>query len=392
MSDDPTFADWYLEGHVDDSSVLQRTPLRPLPFRIGRRLDAELALPFASVSGRHAEIYVVDGFLTIRDLGSRNGTFVNGKRVSEPATVGEGDILHIGRHEVRVGRPSAELDPMVTMELTVDTAELPRRMVTGTREIRELLENRAVEPWFQPIVRLSDEAVVAYEVLGRGTQEGIGASPYELFRAAGAIQREAELSRLMRDIGLDVGATLPGGPHLLVNTHPREMDDARLLDSMRAARVRLPGLPITLEVHEGAVAEADTMRSLRDALSDLDVRLAYDDFGAGQARLVELIEVPPDLLKFDISLIRDIHHAPPEKRRLLSSLVDMVRDLGIPCLAEGVEEAEEAEVCRELGFAMAQGWHYGRPKPAAAFTDGTTGQPDTTDTTDAPGPGGSDPA
>ncbi len=389
MSAEPTFTDWYVEGYVDESSVLQRTPLRPMPFRIGRRLDAELALPFASVSGRHAEICVQDGFLTIRDLGSRNGTFVNGARVTDAATLGEGDIVHVGRHELRVGRPRAEVDPMVTMEMTVDTAQLPRRMVTGTGELRELLAHRAVTPYFQPIARLSDEAVVAHEVLARGAQEGLGTSPYELFRVAAAIHVEAELSRLMRDIGLDVGASLPGGPHLLVNTHPREMDDDRLLESMRAARGRWPGLPVTLEVHEGAVAEPARMRSLRDALADLDVRLAYDDFGAGQARLVELIEVPPDLLKFDISLIRDIHHAPPGKRRLLSSLVNMVRDLGIPCLAEGVEEVEEAEVCRELGFAMAQGWHYGRPVPAEAFHGDENG---TGDTADAPGPGSDDPA
>ena len=89
--------------------------------------------------------------------------------------------------------------------------------------------------------------------------------------------------------------------------------------------------------------------------------MAYDDFGAGQARLIDLIEVPPDYLKFDICLVRDIHNGSEQRRGMLETLVRMAHDLGVAVLAEGIECEAEGQVCHRLGFDYAQGYHYGRP-------------------------------
>ena len=97
------------------------------------------------------------------------------------------------------------------------------------------------------------------------------------------------------------------------------------------------------------------------------MHLAYDDFGAGRARLNELGEAPPDYLKFDIGLIRNIDRAPVRKQKLLEGLVKMAQELGIHAVAEGVESEAEAATCRELGFPMAQGYHFGRPAPIEDF-------------------------
>ena len=102
------------------------------------------------------------------------------------------------------------------------------------------------------------------------------------------------------------------------------------------------------------------IRRLRSRLSELSIGMAYDDFGTGQARLVDVVEVPPDFLKFDISLIRGIDRL-LSKQRMIESLVGMVIDLGITPTAEGIETEEEAEVCRQLGFEFAQGYLLGRP-------------------------------
>ncbi len=81
----------------------------------------------------------------------------------------------------------------------------------------------------------------------------------------------------------------------------------------------------------------------------------------------ELVEAPPDFLKFDISLIRDIDKATPERQRMLASLVSLVKDLGIRPLAEGIETPGEADTCRSMGFTSAQGYHFGRPAPVHTF-------------------------
>ncbi len=91
-------------------------------------------------------------------------------------------------------------------------------------------------------------------------------------------------------------------------------------------------------------------------LADLKIGLAYDDFGAGQARLVELVDVPPDYLKFDMSLVQNLESGSIERQRMLASLVKMVRDLGIAPLAEGIELAGDHEICRQIGFQFGQGF------------------------------------
>ena len=104
------------------------------------------------------------------------------------------------------------------------------------------------------------------------------------------------------------------------------------------------------------------MKRFRGVLSDLEMQLSYDDFGAGQGRLLELGEVPPDVLKFDMQLIRDIDTASATRQDLLASLVRIAIDLGTTPLAEGVETAGEHQTCQQMGFLLGQGYRYGRPQ------------------------------
>jgi EAL domain-containing protein (putative c-di-GMP-specific phosphodiesterase class I) len=189
------------------------------------------------------------------------------------------------------------------------------------------------------------------------------------------LNMEAELSRLLRFEGTCKSDRLPGDPLLFVNTHPAELfDPQRLETSLRDLREAAPQRQIVLEIHEAAVTKLEQMQTLRAVLQELDMGLAYDDFGAGQARLVELSEVPPDYLKFDICLIRDIDRATPDRQRMLKSLVGMVSDLGIAALAEGVETAEEHDVCQRLGFTLGQGFYYGKPAVAKSFCRSNEGE------------------
>ena len=157
----------------------------------------------------------------------------------------------------------------------------------------------------------------------------------------------------------------------VVRLHPEAREQVRaLVNTGRAAAVKLLHARILLKADvgaesrrwtEAAVADAKMMYDLQLALIELDIKLAYDDFGAGQARLVELVEVCPNYLKFDRRLVHDIHRATAARQHMLLTLVRMVRELGIVPLAEGIEEAEDYETCRQLDFELAQGFFIGRP-------------------------------
>jgi EAL domain-containing protein (putative c-di-GMP-specific phosphodiesterase class I) len=132
-----------------------------------------------------------------------------------------------------------------------------------------------------------------------------------------------------------------------------------MMDDIRALQATVPGRQLTLELHESAVTHPGRVLELRAALADAGMSLAYDDFGAGQARLLELSEAPPDFLKLSMRLIHGIDTAPPSRHRVLGSLVALARELGTRTIAEGIETPAEAAACASLGFDLAQGYHFG---------------------------------
>ncbi len=358
---------FFLESMVEGGRQLRRIALHPLPFRVGRLRGLSLYLASESVSKEHAEIVLDEGVPCVVDLGSRNGTFVNSERVTR-ARLNEGDILHFAQVEFRVGRQELDETQEPGLEpatVSLGDMKLPQQFVEGVRELPELIEGRQVTAHFQPIVSLPSGSVAGYEALGRGLHSRLPQQPLELFRVAAAVGAEAELSRLFRESALALVQEKAAFPALFVNVHASELESPTLVPDVVMLRQRHPQLRLTLEVHEGALADLAGVDRLRTQLSRAGVGIAYDDFGAGQARLLELAEVPPHYLKFDMLFVRGIDKAPESRQRLLTSLVSVARDLLVYTVAEGVETAEEADVCMRIGFTHAQGYFFGRPRPLA---------------------------
>jgi EAL domain-containing protein (putative c-di-GMP-specific phosphodiesterase class I) len=365
MSGDEAPGGWYLES-LSDGGTLERVRIRALPFRVGRRRGLELVLPAVSVSKLHAEIYMAGHDLRLRDLGSRNGSFVN-RALVEDAPLVEGDIVHFADFEFRVGRSDADESLSDAEEQPTTAAlgrrELPHRFAEGTGELRDLLREGQVTTVFQPIVLLARGTVAAYEALGRGCHPRLPEGPLELLRIAESIGREAELSRLFRRKAIELAAARRDLPTVFLNTHPSELQRPGLLESLEELRQAAPQLDVALEIHESVLSRPAAIAELRALLLERNIALAYDDFGAGQARLLELAEAPPHYLKFDHRFISGLDQAPEAKRRLLQSLLSLARELLVKTVAEGIETAAEARVCAEIGFTHAQGFHLGRPRP-----------------------------
>ena len=125
---------WVLESRLGDDGSMQRTPLQPMPFRIGRAAGIELVLPSTHVSKAHAEIYTDGLTLRVRDLGSRNGTFLNRETVTD-SPLHDGDVLHVGDYEFRVAREFVVEDDCPDAEGTMlQTAPLSRHFNSGATQ------------------------------------------------------------------------------------------------------------------------------------------------------------------------------------------------------------------------------------------------------------------
>lgn len=356
----------YLERFPEAGGPAERISLWKVPFIIGRSDTADHTVYSGKVSKEHATIEVADGRYTVRDLDSTNGTFVNGQRTSTHV-LEDGDIVHVAHIEFcfRHGRPSAQ-DETPEGERLVEqtqfvTADQPHSLIRGTELLRNLIDTSAVDILYQPIVDLRTRSVLAYEALARGTHPQLSANPATLLALAEQCDMVVELSRMFARQAVLSSTRLPSGVKVFVNMHAQELSHPDLYDTL-AGLVALasPDRPVVLEIAEASVTDVTAMGRNREAFMSLGLQFAYDDFGAGQARLLELADIPPDYLKFDKGMIEGIEAAAP-RQEMVSALLRVVRRLGVRVIAEGVETELVAAICQRLGCDLGQGYLFGRP-------------------------------
>ena len=339
-----------------------RQPVRPLPFRVGRRETSHLRLVSPSISGEHAILMADDdGQLFVEDLGSTNGTFVNLRRVRERTAVHVGDVLHFADQEFRLqGVEGAGMRSTAAVEPGV--LDAMRGLVARRSSLEEAIAQRSFDVLFQPIVDLRSQQVVGHEALtGAG---GAFINTDEMFSEAHRLSLSLDLSEIVREITADRIQELSGGGLLFINTHPDELAKApRLLQSLDRFKARSEGFRLVVEIHEMAVTDVNEFLGFREELEARDIALAFDDFGRGQSRFLELAELRPDYVKFDRAVISSERELTPKRTSMIETLVRMVHEMGASVLAEGIETPEELRMCRELEFDLGQGYLLGRPKP-----------------------------
>jgi len=351
---------WFLEGCVDASGLSRKFCIEPFPFLIGRNPGLGLSVHSENVSRFHAEIRQEDGGLLLKDLQSTNGSFINHHPVKGEAMLNLGDIVHIGDVEFRLSF-EAHSEKSEALETLHEIKGFASKLPAGSFELEEMLSSKRVDSVFQPIVNGKDESLFGLEILGRGTHPRLPKAPAVLLKMAASTGCAVDLTELMRFNGVALAAASASSLIFFINIHPDELGEPeRLLKSIRDVREKYPQPRLVLEIHEKAVTGLRGMKHLSARLRKLGIGIAYDDFGAGQNRLLELAEVPPDYLKFDIALIQNIDQS-DARQEMLSHLINLARKLNTKTLAEGVSNEREATICRNLGFDFLQGYYYGRP-------------------------------
>lgn len=211
---------------------------------------------------------------------------------------------------------------------------------------------------FQPIVVAPDGALFGYEALMRSDEPSLP-HPGAVLDAA---ERLNELNRLGQAIRDSAAGSCAGESNwlLFVNLHPRDILDQSLLDP----KTPLAGMAsrVVLEITERASLEKISDLKARVAdLRQMGYRIAIDDLGAGYSGLASFVQLEPEYVKFDMSIVREVHKS-SVKQKLIRSMTTMCHDMGLQVIAEGVECAEERDVLVSLGCNLFQGYHFGRPE------------------------------
>ncbi|MCA9059958.1 MAG: EAL domain-containing protein [Planctomycetaceae bacterium] len=351
---------WLLRRQSHNGVVEQQIAITLPVFSIGRSASSHLSLNDPTVSSRHAELVLIDDDLFVRDVNSTNGTMLNGRPVTGLFPVRHRDILHFGSVMCTICQPVEEsLSSTVSADVSADAL--------GQLQFDKLLQRPALQPFFQPIRQLKSENLVGFEILIRSTLIGLE-TPEKMFRIAEQRNSQIALSQLCRSEGLRIGEMLGQQFRFFLNTHPSEVGTETLFESLVQLRTEAPDLRVVVEIHEATSVSTQVLHQIRQVTRGLDMELAYDDFGSGQARIIELFEIPPDFLKFDMKFIRSLATARTVHRETVKSLLRIIDDLGVIAIAEGVESADEADICQQLGFSLAQGFLFGRAMPAAHWS------------------------
>jgi diguanylate cyclase (GGDEF)-like protein len=247
-------------------------------------------------------------------------------------------------------------------------------------ELREAIAEKQFSLAYQPVVNLDPFEVVGLEALLRWQHPTLGEVPpldfIPLAEESGLIVQigrwvllEACLyaSRLRTLLGRDVEIT--------VNVSARQLQHPEFVDHVDNAlqRADLPPHLLTLELTESVlVASGERAEQQLNVLKERGVKLALDDFGTGYASLAYLQRLPVDIVKIDRSFTAKIDSGAADLA-LLEGIVGLGRALGLQLVAEGIERGAQQGIVQGLGCHGAQGFHFGRPAPAAAATLALTG-------------------
>ncbi len=227
--------------------------------------------------------------------------------------------------------------------------------------VESVLNDERMVMHFQPIFDLEDGHVAGVEALARF--EDTSLSPDRWFSLAHSVGLGPALEIAAIRSALHIVDDLPEGAFIALNISP----GALLTSSFQELCTDDFCSRVVLELTEhvpvedyGAVALA--LVKFRER----GMRLAADDTGAGYAGFRHLLGLDPDIIKLDISLIRDIHRD-PTRRALATALVRFAAETDRTLVAEGIENADELGAIRDLSVHWGQGYHLARPMERSAL-------------------------
>jgi len=250
---------------------------------------------------------------------------------------------------------------------------LTARQVSATGSgLYRALRHREFSLYYQPQFSIDDGRLVGLEALLRWQTPRSGLKyPAEFVPAA-------EETGLIVDIGgwvleaacAQVALWRGQGmspPRLAVNVSALQLKSSGFvanLERLLARHALAPGA-IELEVTEAVLANPDIAEVLRE-LADRGIRLALDDFGAGETSLAHLRHHPISVVKIDRTFIEEIARD-PTVAALGATVIAMAHALRKRVVAEGVETIEQLDFLREHGCDIAQGYYLARPLSAAGI-------------------------
>ena len=255
------------------------------------------------------------------------------------------------------------------VQLIYDAQPITDFAAKGNSALLDILQNRRIESWFQPVIEARGETIWGYECLMRGRKtDGSLVGAAQLLEWARAENLTFMLDRVCREIHLENAGRLNfrSDVKFLINFLPTAIYQPQFCLQSSLAAMRKSGLEpsqVIFEVVESEqITDREHLRNILEFYRKAGFGVALDDVGSGYAGLSLLGDLQPDLIKIDREIVSKatvskLHHD------ICASLIKLGKGNGQIVLAEGVETAEEKSLMNALGVDLFQGYFFGRPEP-----------------------------
>ncbi len=237
------------------------------------------------------------------------------------------------------------------------------------------LENEEILVFYQPKISLKDNAMVGAEALSRWHSNGRLTMPRDFIPVLEQTMDICKLDfyvleRVCRDLRrwLDEGRQ---AVRVSVNLSRRHLINLDLPDRLLSVidKYRIPHEYLEFELTEATTeVELKDLKRVVSALQNAGVAVSVDDFGIGYSSMDLIREIPWDTLKVDKVFLPERSEAENDRRHIMfRHLVNMAKEIGLTCVAEGAETGGQVDVLRRNGCDIAQGFYYDQPLPVREF-------------------------
>lgn len=233
-------------------------------------------------------------------------------------------------------------------------------------ELRRILKEEQIIPFFQPIVCLNTFSPLGFEMLSRPPQTSSLSNPEFLFKTAMASGLYFQLEMLCWKKGFEKWKTFNRKEKLFLNCIPTLVEN----DGFEKSVIEKQGIilnNVVLEITERISIQNYALFFKKiNAFKEFGMQLAVDDVGSGFASLDTIAETKPDFVKIDMSLIRDIHKD-NVKQSIVEAIISFCKKSKMITIAEGVEVKDELEKLINMGIDAAQGYYLAEPGAEIRF-------------------------
>jgi hypothetical protein len=339
-----------LEFYSDGAGEARRVTIENFPFKIGRAESADLRVESAEVSREHAEIVERNGMWLVRDLGSTNGTQVNGKPIKE-TLLSDGDILRVAQTELTfIATPVSQFQRMVTQPIQSKKTGPPLNSlpaeIAATRMMTEATLWQAI-----PVQLLS--AVSLRHSVTEALFAPTTASPKQqpLFDQPHAVgERYRELERMR---AVELATERHDANRLFLAVAAAEIESPhRLFSNIKQLQGQLPGgwelgITISLPTDVDILRITEAYREAREH----GLLVAFDEFQGNGGQVMHLESLLPDYLVLAANMTKDLTTTRQPLRRL-ESLLAACQELGIKPVLPRNDSGHVVALCQEIGFDL----------------------------------------